>query len=678
MPPSLARSQPCAVLPILVCGIVSVAIALTIAGRLSAQTRYRAGVDLVEADAIVLDAGGRTVHGLTAADFTLSVDGKPRTIDSVEYVDAGAPSVSRETGAASVPESAPQRLAGRHVVFVVDEGNIGAGGGKAAIAAAQRTLDRLGPTDRIALLSIPSGPAVDFTTEHAPVHAALDRSVGRAARPMGPDDFSMSLQEVFAFDVGATVDERAMQQSVLFRECPTTMPSGRREICEDSLRADSQSRLESYRERSRAAVTGLDKLFRALAPMQGPKIVILVSEGLLLRPDGRDASVVSQLAAAAAASRVTLYSVLLDSPLIDAGAGIGRERSGLASSTAAQDRAIEEDGLKTLTSESGGLLFRVPAAPDEAFRRLADALSGYYLVTFQVTPADAEGPHHIKLRATRPSLSVHAREQFVVTPAALRASAGVPSKVTRANGAPRRSDTPSAFTIDKVALQLATRSIADANGTIRILFSLDVRDTAAHATSALALGYKLKAGDRIVADNGRVVPITHGPDGVAQSISYIAFQHLAPGTYELQLSASDGSKHSAFVTHTVAAGLHTIGRYALSDLLLAASVANADGPFPVPAHLATRDQVVAGVEVTASDRTALANTTVRFEVISTSSREVVASQDVTLSPDGPLSQFVRATLNLATTSPQECLAQASILVDGALVGLIDTPFQIAR
>jgi hypothetical protein len=229
-----------------------------------------------------------------------------------------------------------------------------------------------------------------------------------------------------------------------------------------------------------------------------------------------------------------------------------------------------------------------------------------------------------------------------------------------------------------VALQLATRSIADANGTIRILFSLDVRDTAARATSALALGYKLKAGDRIVADSGRVVPITHGPDGAAQSISYIAFQHLAPGTYELQLSASDGSKHSAFVTHTVSAGLHTIGRYALSDLLLAASVANADGPFPVPAHLVARDQVVVGVEVAASDHAALANTIVRFEVISTGSREAIASQDVALSPDGPLSQFVRATLNIANTSPGECLAQVSILADGALVGLIDTPFQIAR
>jgi VWFA-related protein len=652
----------------------------------SAQTRFRAGVDMVEADAVVLDGTGRPVRGLTIADFTLSVDGQARPIESVDYVDAGEAGVRSGNEAANSADRAPQRRADRHVIFVIDEGNISAGGGKAAIASAQRMLDRLGPADRIALLTLPTGPSVEFTTEHAPVRAALDRSVGRAARPTGADDFDLSLVEVFAFDIGATVDERALQQKILMRECPPAMPPGRRELCEDSLRAEAQARLESYRERGRATVGGLDKLFRALSRMQGPKIVVLVSEGLLLRPDLRDASVVSQLARLAAASRVTLYSVLLESPLVDAGAALGRERSGLPTSTAGQDRAIEEDGLKALTSESGGLLFRAPAAPDEAFRRLADALSGYYLVTFRSTPADTDGPHKIALKATRQSLSVHARAQFVMTTAELRPSSAGPGAGLRAGPsagprpvtAPRRSDAASAFTIDKVAVQVATRSIADANGKIRILLSLDVRDPAAHETAALALGYKLRVGDRIVTDSGRVVPVTRGPDGKAQPISYIAFQGLAPGTYELQLSASDGSKHSAFVSHTVSARLHAIGGYTLSDLLIAGSAQSADGPFPVPARPVATDQIVTGVEVTAADRAALANTTVRFEVVLAGGRETVAAQDVTLSPGGPLGQFVRATLDLAAASPGEYVARVSIVTAGTSLGAVDAPFQVAR
>ena len=39
---------------------------------------FRAGVDLVTVDAIVVDKDGRPVTGLTADDFILTVDGKPR------------------------------------------------------------------------------------------------------------------------------------------------------------------------------------------------------------------------------------------------------------------------------------------------------------------------------------------------------------------------------------------------------------------------------------------------------------------------------------------------------------------------------------------------------------------------------------------------------------------------
>jgi hypothetical protein len=418
----------------------------------------------------------------------------------------------------------------------------------------------------------------------------------------------------------------------------------------------------------------LDKLFRLLSTMHGAKVVVLVSEGLLMRPDLRDGSEVSLLAKRAAASGVALFSVLLNAPLMDGAEGLARERPGTRSATAAQDHAIEEDGLKAITSESGGLLFRAFGTEDDAFRRLADALSGYYIVTFRVLPLDVDGAHRIGLR-TRSALDVHARTQFVISAATRR-----PTSSSGASSAPagRRVDAPSMFTLDKVALQLATRSIADANGTIRILISIDVRDPANHETSALALGYKLKMGDRLVADGGRLVPVTRTSDGVARPVSYIAFQGLQPGTYELELSASDGSKHSALVKHPVSARLHPIGSYALSDLLLAASAPNADGPFPVPAHAVADHQIITGVEVSVSDRSALANAAIRFEALSSSHREGGGAQEIKLSPAGPLSQFVRATLDLTGTETGECVVRASVVVDGVVIGQIETPFQIAR
>ncbi len=645
----------------LVAAIFIVLIAgIRVVPSLWAQNRFRGGIDLVEADAVVLGADGRAATGLTVADFVLSVDGQPRAIESVEYVDAatgGAERPGAGSGAAAVSSPRPPQ---RHIVFVVDEGNIGAGGGKAATAAAGRLLDRFGAADRVALLSIPRGPSADFTSERAPIRAALASSVGRAAPLTSADDFTMSLREVFAFDVGATADERQMQQAVLVRECPLAMPGGRRELCEASLRTDAEVRLDSYRTRSRDAIAGLDKLFHTLASMAGPKVVVLVSEGLMLRPDQRDASTVSQLAALAVASRVTLYSVLLEGPLVDAG-----EVERVHSSTGIQDRAIEEDGLKALTFESGGMLFRAPAAPDAAFERLGDALSGYYLVSFRVTTADRDGAHAIALRTSRPGATIHARARFVVGTTSRRAPSA-----TVGGGA-------SSFTLDKAKMQVSTRAIADTRGLVRILFSLDMNDGTAQ-TSALALGYKLTSGGRVVADSGRVVPVTRGSDGTAQPISYIAFQALPPGAYELRLSVSDGTKHSAFVIHPVSARLHTIGAFTLSDLLLAPSAASEDGPFPVPARIAVTKQVVAGVDVASDAATTLANTVVRFEVASTKTQEIVASRDVPLSPGGGPGQFVRATLDLSSAAPGEYHARASISVDGVTIGSIEAPMTVTK
>jgi hypothetical protein len=157
MHPLTARPRWSATLAIFCCEIALIVTSLSLTS-VWAQTTFRSRVDLVEAEALVLDANGHPVPGLTAEDFTLSVDGQPRAIESVDYVTATMPSTSHHVDAESPVSGAPQRSVLRHVVFVVDEGNISAGGGKAAVAAAGRLLDRLGQADRIALLPIPSGP----------------------------------------------------------------------------------------------------------------------------------------------------------------------------------------------------------------------------------------------------------------------------------------------------------------------------------------------------------------------------------------------------------------------------------------------------------------------------------------------------------------------------------------
>src|SRR5690349_25048599 len=55
----------------------------------------RVYTELVQTDVMVFDKQGKFVNNLTAKDFELRVDGKPRTIPGFEQITAGSNAVSQ-------------------------------------------------------------------------------------------------------------------------------------------------------------------------------------------------------------------------------------------------------------------------------------------------------------------------------------------------------------------------------------------------------------------------------------------------------------------------------------------------------------------------------------------------------------------------------------------------------
>ena len=77
-------------LGLLVLGLVFAALTGRVAGQQSDQgtPTFRSGVDLIQVDVTVLDKAGAPVPGLTAADFTVKINGKTQPVRTAAFVEA--------------------------------------------------------------------------------------------------------------------------------------------------------------------------------------------------------------------------------------------------------------------------------------------------------------------------------------------------------------------------------------------------------------------------------------------------------------------------------------------------------------------------------------------------------------------------------------------------------------
>ena len=272
------------------------------------RATFKSTVDLVPVDVSVVDRNGRPVPDLTAQDFTLSVDGKPRQIASAEFISIAA-----------TPEAAPARTVeyssnagaagGRLIMLVVDAESIGIGRGKAALEAARRFIGTLNRADRVALVVLPNfGPQVEFTTNHALVQSLLGKVAGHGTDDLGPR--RVSLSEALALQG----NDRTTARDVVARECGTETATTLVDSCLQRIQGEAAQLLLLARERSRNSLVVLRGLFDRMDTGNTPKTIVLLSEGMLLD----SVSDLSWVGARAASAQIILYVLQLDASEIDA------------------------------------------------------------------------------------------------------------------------------------------------------------------------------------------------------------------------------------------------------------------------------------------------------------------------------------------------------------------------
>jgi VWFA-related protein len=301
----------------------------------------------------VTDSRGRPLPGLTPADFRLEVDGRSAAIESAVWV-AESPSVARVPPGAAASGAAFAGGApspGRLVVllFQKDFASSRLRGLMRGLGQAKELLAPLSPRDHVAVLTFDS---------HLRLHL----------------DFTADLDAV----------RRILDESVLLRWPGPVEPSG-----VPSLAAHLD------REEAREAASpeqALLALGRALQPIAGAKTVILFGYGL---------------------GRLTGGTVILHHDYGAARAALDRARASVfcLDVTDADWHSLEV-GLQQVAEDTGGQYFKVHQTAGAALSRVAAALAGHYVLTFE-RPHGPRGEHRLRLTLARRGGTVLTRTRYV-------------------------------------------------------------------------------------------------------------------------------------------------------------------------------------------------------------------------------------------------------------------------
>jgi VWFA-related protein len=623
---------------------------------------FRAGVELLTVDATVIDRDGRQITDLTPNEFTIEVDGNPRPVVSAEYVklvDDAPVIVGATRKAATPPPENPyfstntRALApGRLIVLLVDEGNIRVGQGRDVMRSAAKFVDGLSPNDRVALAAIPRGALVDFTNDHEKVREGLFATVGRATTFKGR--FYMSLSEAIA---AYEHSDSMLRAQLILRECAAVLNNPVEATrCEIEVEQEAGQFVNHQRQQTQASLFGMRELLKSLGALEGPKSVILISEGLVLEGLGGE---VDEIAAIAADSRASLDVMLLDVPAIDVSVS---QRP----STPREDREKQVAGLETLAGMSRGGLHRIISTSDNAFGRITRAMAGYYLIAVEARPIDRDGRRHkISVKTNRRGATILSRRGVLAPMGAASSPAEAVNKALRAP-----------LTMNDVQMRLASWTYKEpGSAKVRLLVAAEIE-----RGSDQKLEYT--AGFVVVDRNNRATSTAVEPRTLRASTDdpgvaiFAGSLLLDPGTYLLRLAAVDSEGRIGSVDRKIDAWQMNTTGLTVGDLIVGPRPEGSGGIAPAIEPVVSNGQLAAMMEVYSPTFTA-GDVQATIEVVTEENAKPLLSGALDIGVGrSPEIGVLQGVMNTSFLPPGRYLARASVRQGGKAQGHLTRPFRV--
>jgi VWFA-related protein len=375
------------------------------------QVILRTDVRVVEVPAVVRDAKGRAVAGLTRDDFKIDDDGKRQTITSFSV-----------QSSARKDETAPTKA--RFLALVFDDLHLSPGALPPVKQAAERFVKNSpAPGDRAAVVTTSQSNKSVFTSD---IPALVEQIAKVTSAPLAVFSDSMRCiqiapHEAYMLVNGVDPGDQLLHQKVA--ECSAC----KKAPCHDGEIAGVAKFVWEHARSSTVNVLGLiESMVDGMSKFPGERIILLTSAGFLTDTLGGD---VDRLTDKARHAEVVVNT--LDAK------GVRLDMAGMA----------YDSGMGALASGTGGSFYHNQNDLEGGFRELSLAPETIYVLGFTPSAAADGNFHKLKVQLAGKRYSIQARMGYT----ALKASASTPgSSASKLDSEVTASDTitdlPATFT----------------------------------------------------------------------------------------------------------------------------------------------------------------------------------------------------------------------------------------
>lgn len=368
----------------------------------AAQPRFRGGTDLVQVDVSVLDSKRLPVRGLTAADFTVLEDGKPREIQA--FSEVYLPDRVRAEAAPwvrDVPRDVVSNQTaddeGRLVLILLDRsiplGEPTLVAKRIAVAA----VNQLAPGDLAAVLSTSNGATQNLTSDRARL-----------------------LQAIHESDVSTGISDEA--RVIMERLTPLNPLSDGRCLCGlcvlETITRAAEAVQSTPRRRKVLFFIGSDLTLQSAGEGQTPDAD--VGCGTRLK-DARNAMFEALDRANLTVHSVDPAGLMNASPTTRASSLFLNGSVSAAAARATAEHLRRQGALGVLPDRTGGRAVMNTNAPDQQVSSIFRESDSYYLIGFRPADSTPNGTfHEIRVATKRRGLSVRARSGYTADSASVR------------------------------------------------------------------------------------------------------------------------------------------------------------------------------------------------------------------------------------------------------------------